>query len=96
MCSTTTMRIEAEQRVSFLPVAVPSCVETRTDMDSPGSRAAEGTAHTSKPPSPSPTLYATISNEIMATSSVKKKRICYMLSCDIISPNPQIPLSYSI
>ena len=61
-------------------MAVPSCVETITDMDSPGSRAPEGTAHTSKPPSPSPTLYAAISNEIMATSSVKEKRLirlCY-------------------
>ena len=78
-------------------MAVPSCVEMRTDMDSPGSRAAEGTAHTSKPPSPSSTLYAAISNEIMATSSVKKKRLIeFMLSRDIISLNPQIPLSYSI
>lgn len=64
---------EVEQRASFLPVAVPSSVETRTDIDSPGSRVAEATAHTSTLPCPSMALYVPNSNEIMGTSSVKRK-----------------------
>jgi hypothetical protein len=67
--------IEAERMANFLPMAVPSPVERRIDMGSPGNRVSDGTAHTSTLPSPSSTLYAANSNEIMATSSVKKKRL---------------------
>ena len=54
-------------------MAVPSSVETRTDIDSPGSRVAEGTAQTSTLPCPSLALYVLNSNEMMGTSSVKRK-----------------------